>query len=102
MRCYPQALLLNSLCASCLGISFKHRFRCCQPNRLCAVAPILLSSSRNLGLCPCLGFANSSYTDVIFLLMSSFQSLDYDRCINDPYLEVLETMDNKVSPSSIS
>lgn len=26
-----------------------------------------------------------------------FQSLDYDRCINDPYLEVLETMDNKVS-----
>ncbi|KAL0603341.1 LOW QUALITY PROTEIN: Chloride transport protein 6 [Plecturocebus cupreus] len=23
------------------------------------------------------------------------ESLDYDRCINDPYLEVLETMDNK-------
>ncbi|ELK27997.1 Chloride transport protein 6 [Myotis davidii] len=25
-----------------------------------------------------------------------YESLDYDRCINDPYLEVLETMDNKV------
>lgn len=24
-----------------------------------------------------------------------YESLDYDRCINDPYLEVLETMDNK-------
>ena len=34
--------------------------------------------------------------------MSLFQSLDYDRCINDPYLEVLETMDNKVSPLLIS
>lgn len=33
---------------------------------------------------------------------SLFQSLDYDRCINDPYLEVLETMDNKVSPLLIS
>lgn len=28
--------------------------------------------------------------------MVFFQSLDYDRCINDPYLEVLESMDNKV------
>ncbi|XP_054435712.1 H(+)/Cl(-) exchange transporter 6 [Pteronotus mesoamericanus] len=26
-----------------------------------------------------------------------YESLDYDRCINDPYLEVLETMDNKKS-----
>lgn len=34
--------------------------------------------------------------------MSLFQSLDYDRCINDPYLEVLETMDNKVSPLLLS
>lgn len=32
------------------------------------------------------------------ILWSLFQSLDYDRCINDPYLEVLETMDNKVRP----
>ncbi|OXB64348.1 hypothetical protein ASZ78_009931, partial [Callipepla squamata] len=28
--------------------------------------------------------------------LAFFQSLDYDRCINDPYLEVLESMDNKV------
>lgn len=28
--------------------------------------------------------------------MALFQSLDYDRCINDPYLEVLETVDSKV------
>lgn len=26
----------------------------------------------------------------------SLQSLDYDRCINEPYVEVLEGMDNKV------
>lgn len=38
------------------------------------------------------------YHIVTFLLICLFQSLDYDRCINDPYLEVLETMDNKVSP----
>lgn len=24
-----------------------------------------------------------------------YESLDYDRCINDPYLEILESMDNK-------
>lgn len=27
--------------------------------------------------------------------------MDYDRCINDPYLEVLESMDNKVGPCSL-
>lgn len=32
----------------------------------------------------------------------SFQSLDYDRCINDPYLEVLESLDNKVGARSLS
>lgn len=42
------------------------------------------------------------YHIVTFLLICLFQSLDYDRCINDPYLEVLETMDNKVSPLLIS
>uniref|UniRef100_A0A8D0GZ76 Chloride voltage-gated channel 6 n=1 Tax=Sphenodon punctatus TaxID=8508 RepID=A0A8D0GZ76_SPHPU len=26
-----------------------------------------------------------------------YESLDYDRCINDPYLEVLESMNNKKS-----
>lgn len=34
-----------------------------------------------------------SQWDVCF---ASFQSLDYDRCINEPYLEVLESLDNRV------
>ncbi|KAK2105938.1 Chloride transport protein 6 [Saguinus oedipus] len=33
--------------------------------------------------------------DVERYLTLPMDSLDYDRCINDPYLEVLETMDNK-------
>lgn len=34
--------------------------------------------------------------DLRSVVCNSFQSLDYDRCINEPYLEVLEGLDNKV------
>lgn len=33
---------------------------------------------------------------VSYNFMFFWQSLDYDKCINEPYLEVLETLDNKV------
>lgn len=36
----------------------------------------------------------------VFSFCLFFQSLDYDRCINEPYLEVLESQDRKVRPSS--
>lgn len=63
-----------------------------------AALPTHTSSSRNRKLYPFPRFGTCSYMIVTFLLTFLFQSLDYDRCINDPYLEVLETMDNKVSP----
>ena len=65
--------------------------------------------------CFCFMYAGTQMTFVLFpqngtLVLRTvtstrtplFQSLDYDRCINDPYLEVLETVDNKVGLLSIS
>ncbi|XP_043355966.1 chloride transport protein 6 isoform X3 [Dermochelys coriacea] len=57
--------------------------------------------------CPCCGERESRTPEELTILgetqeeddeilpRKDYESLDYDRCINDPYLEVLESMDNK-------
>lgn len=112
MKCEPKAVLPKGWCTNKTAQTLVLRpagWRACvstRPLSGAAAAATLpghtsRSSSREFSLF--LGFSKSPYLVVMFFThLSLFQSLDYDRCINDPYLEVLETMDNKVSPLLIS
>lgn len=112
MKCEPKAVLPKGWCTNKTAQMLVLRpagWRACVSTRSLsgAAAAATLpghtsrSSSREFSLF--LGFSKSPYLVVMFFThLSLFQSLDYDRCINDPYLEVLETMDNKVSPLLIS
>lgn len=109
MNYAPKAVLLKYPCKESTDFNTAglRGLRFCVSNKLFsgAALPICPLSDKNREFYPLLGFGNSSFLVVFFFFlthMSLFQSLDYDRCINDPYLEVLETMDNKVSPLLIS